>query len=128
MKNLQLFVRKGQFSAGQGRKKKETNGQSAEIQLNRPPTPYCFQSRKKQIRQSAQNTEFFWRHNTCLKDYSIFRALPYLFSPGLETVWSGGLFSWISADCPFVSFFILPWLAGNCPFLTNNFTILHFKL
>ena len=37
MKNLQLFVRKGQFSAGQGRKKKETNGQSAEIQLNRPP-------------------------------------------------------------------------------------------
>ena len=33
---------------------------------------------------------------------------------------SGGLFSWISADCPFVSFFILPWLAGNCPFLTNN--------
>ena len=38
MKNLQLFVRKGQFSAGQGRKKKETNGQSAEIQLNMPPT------------------------------------------------------------------------------------------
>ena len=28
---------------------------------------------------------------------------------------SGGLFSWISADCPFVSFFILTWLAGNCP-------------
>ena len=36
MKNLQLFVRKGQFSAGQGRKKKETNRQSAEIQHNRP--------------------------------------------------------------------------------------------
>ena len=34
---VQLFVRKGQFPASQGRMKKETNGQSAEIQLNRPP-------------------------------------------------------------------------------------------
>ena len=34
---IQLFVRKGQFPASQGRMKKETNGQSAEIQLNGPP-------------------------------------------------------------------------------------------
>ena len=32
-----LFVRKGQFPASLGRMKKETKGQSAEIQLNRPP-------------------------------------------------------------------------------------------
>ena len=32
-----IIVRKGQFPASQGRMKKETNGQSADIQLNRPP-------------------------------------------------------------------------------------------
>ena len=36
-RKVQLFVRKGQFPASQGRMKKETKGQSAEIQLNRPP-------------------------------------------------------------------------------------------
>ena len=34
--SLQLFVRKGQFHASQGSMKKETNKQSAEIQLKKP--------------------------------------------------------------------------------------------
>ena len=94
MKNLQLFVRKGQFSAGQGRKNKETNGQSAEIQLNRPPLHTVSNPGKNKYGSLRKILNFFDDiTHVVKKDYSIFHALPYLFSPGLETVWSGGLFS-----------------------------------
>ena len=48
----------------------------------------------------------------------VYLGLPLFLRKGAACIReSGGLFSWISADCPFASFFILPWLARNCPFL-----------